>query len=226
MLKIALIEDDSHLAQTIIEFLSSKNYVIEHFENGDLFIERLKISHFDLIILDLMMHTIDGFDILKYLNEANSKIPIVVASGVNSISSLENAFALGAIDFIKKPLHLRELLARIKRFDILSHRFYFNSFLYFDNTKQLLIKDEKEIKLTLKQREILSLFVKYPNETITYEFLQIAVWSGRTDIKLNTISTYIRDINPVIFPSKIKNIPKVGYTLNNIQSKDKANKYN
>jgi DNA-binding response OmpR family regulator len=162
---------------------------------------------------------------LKYLNEANSKIPIVVASGVNSISSLENAFALGAIDFIKKPLHLRELLARIKRFDILSHRFYFNSLLYFDNTKQLLIKDEKEIKLTLKQREILSLFVKYPNETITYEFLQIAVWSGRTDIKLNTISTYIRDINPVIFPSKIKNIPKVGYKLNNIQSKDKANKY-
>lgn len=210
---IALIEDDIHLAQTIVEFLSSKNYTIEHFENGDLFIEKLKISHFDLIILDLMMHTIDGFDVLRYLNEAKSKIPIVVVSGVNSISSLEHAFALGAIDFIKKPLHLRELLARIKRFDTQSQKFYFNSQLYFDTTKKLLIKNTKEIKLTLKQKDILALFVKYPDETITYDFLQIAIWNGEKEIKLNTISTYIRDINPLIFPSKIKNIPKIGYKL-------------
>lgn len=213
MLKIALIEDDNHLAQTILEFLSPKGYTMEHFEDGDTFIERLKINNFDLIILDLMMRKIDGFDVLRYLNSAKSKIPIIVVSGLSDVDNLENAFELGAVDFVKKPLLLRELLARIKRFDRVSQRVYFDTTLYFDSSKQVLIHDDKEIELTPKQRDILALFVKYPNETITYEFLQMAIWSGESDIKLNTISTYIRDINRLIFPKKIKNIQRMGYRL-------------
>lgn len=213
MFKIALIEDDHHLAQTIVEFLSLKGYVVEHFDDGDSFIDGLKISAFSLIILELMMQKIDGFDVLKYLNNAKSKIPIIVVSGLSDVDNLENAFELGAVDYVKKPLILRELLVRIKRFDMVSQNFYFFKELYFNSSKKILYKEDKEIILSPKQKEILGLFVKYPNDTISYDFLQISIWDSEQDIKINTIATYIRDINKVIFPAKIKNIQKVGYKL-------------
>ncbi len=213
MFKIALIEDDHHLAQTIVEFLSLKGYMVEHFDDGDSFIDGLKISAFSLIILDLMMQKIDGFDVLKYLNNAKSKIPIIVVSGLSDVDNLENAFELGAVDYVKKPLILRELLVRIKRFDMVSHNFYFFKELYFNSSKKILYKDDKEIVLSPKQKEILGLFVKYPSDTISYDFLQISIWDSVQDIKINTIATYIRDINKVIFPAKIKNIQKIGYKL-------------
>lgn len=213
MFKIALIEDDHHLAQTIVEFLSLKGYMVEHFDDGDSFIDGLKISAFSLIILDLMMQKIDGFDVLKYLNNAKSKIPIIVVSGLSDVDNLENAFELGAVDYVKKPLILRELLVRIKRFDMVSQNFYFFKELYFNSSKKILYKEDKEIILSPKQKEILGLFVKYPNDTISYDFLQISIWDSEQDIKINTIATYIRDINKVIFPAKIKNIQKIGYKL-------------
>ena len=213
MFKVALIEDDHHLAQTIVEFLSLKGFLVEHFDDGDRFIDGLKMSAFDLIVLDLVMQKIDGFDVLKYLNNAKSKIPIIVVSGLNDVGNLENAFELGAVDYVKKPVILRELLVRIKRFDTISDRFNFSKELYFNCSKKILYKDEKEVLLSPKQREILGLFIKYPNDTISYDFLQISIWNNEQDIKLNTIATYIRDINKIIFPAKIKNIQKVGYKL-------------
>ena len=213
MFKIALIEDDHHLAQTIVEFLSLKGFTVEHFDDGDMFIDELKINAFSLIILDLVMHKIDGFDVLKYLNNAKSKIPIIVVSGLSDVDNLENAFELGAVDYVKKPLILRELLVRIKRFNTVSDIFYFSQELYFHKLQKILYKREKEIYLSPKQKEILGLFVKYPNEIISYDFLQISVWNGQQDIKLNTLATYIRDLNKIIFPTKIKNIHKIGYKL-------------
>lgn len=211
MLNIALVEDDKDLAATIIEYLENNNYKINHFENGLPFIDELKLNSYDLIILDLMMSNMGGFEILDYLKTINSKVPIIVISGLLDVDNLENAFNLGAVDYIKKPVHLRELLIRIKRFDSLLNRFLICKDTYFDMSDKTLLKGEEEIKLTAKQASILALFCKFPDQVLNYDFIEVSVWGTHGEVKLNTLSTYIKDLNKIIFPSNIKNISKVGY---------------
>lgn len=213
MFKIAFIEDDSLLASSVKEFLISKGYDVSHFENGLSFIDNIQLSTFNLIILDLIMNNIDGFDVLEYLHSINSKIPIIVVSGVSEIASLENAFRLGASDYVKKPVHLRELLARIQRFDKSSLRIQITEDIYFDKVSNLLIVNKEDVYLTPKLSDLMRLFCSYPNEVLKYELIQISIWGNCDDVMVNTLATYVRDLNKLIKPAKINNISKVGYKL-------------
>ena len=213
MFKIAMIEDDINLAQTIIEYLEDKEYAIKHFVDGSSFVDDLELCVYDLIILDLMMENLGGFEVLAYLKEIQSKTPIMVISGSLGIENIEAAFKLGAIDYIKKPVHLRELLARIKRFDTLENKLFFSSTLYFNKSNATLYKNDTQLEMSPKLTAILSLFAKYPNQILTYEFIEASIWSAKSEIKLNTITAYIRDLNKLIPPATIKNISKTGYKL-------------
>lgn len=146
MFKIALVEDDINLAQTIVEYLEKNNYPITHFRDGSNFVDELKLYSYDLILLDLMMENLGGFEVLSYLKEIQSKIPIIVISGSLEVDNIENAFQLGAVDYIKKPVHLRELLVRIKRFDVLEDRLSLSLESYFDKKSSVLYKKINHLK--------------------------------------------------------------------------------
>jgi DNA-binding response OmpR family regulator len=209
---IALIEDDEHLAQTILEYLKTKGYEVVHYTSGLEFVDVAKLSEINLILLDIFVHDINGFEVLKYLKSVDSKVPVFVVSGMLEIDFIEKAFHLGVKDYLKKPVHLKELLLRIERFLDTDDIIKLNEDLSYDKVNGILIKQTEKIQLTPKLKEILNLFTQYPNEVITYDFLIASIWSTN-DITTNTIATYIRDLKSLINPVKIVNISKVGYKL-------------
>lgn len=213
MFKIVIVEDDISLAQTVVEYLEMNNYKITHFRDGSNFVNELKLYSYDLILLDLMMENLGGFEVLSYLKEIQSKTPIIVISGSLELDNLEYAFKLGAVDYIKKPVHLRELLARIKRFDVSEDKLFFSATTYFDKKNGILYKNNQPVEMSQKPTAILSLFCKNPNQLLTYELIEASIWHSQSEIKLNTITTYIRDLNKLISPANIKNISKTGYRL-------------
>ena len=212
MKNIALIEDDEHLAQTILEYLKTKGYEVVHYTSGLEFVDVAKLSEINLILLDIFVHDINGFEVLKYLKSVDSKVPVFVVSGMLEIDFIEKAFHLGVKDYLKKPVHLKELLLRIERFLDTDDIIKLNEDLSYDKVNGILIKQTEKIQLTPKLKEILNLFTQYPNEVITYDFLIASIWSTN-DITTNTIATYIRDLKSLINPVKIVNISKVGYKL-------------
>lgn len=212
MVKIALVEDDENLAATIVEYLTLHNYRVKHYTSGLEFIDSVKLSEINFIILDLFIRDMNGLDVLEYLKSIESKVPIFILSGALDIEFIEKAFYLGVKDYVKKPVHLKELLLRIERFLDVDSDIVLSDELKFVKSKNLLLKSNKEVYLTPKQKELLTLFLQYPNETLTYDFLMASVWDS-SDIATNTIATYIRDLKAIINPVKIVNVSKVGYKL-------------
>lgn len=212
MITVAIVEDDEHLAETIIEYLSTQNYDVLHYTSGLEFVDETRLSDINIIILDLFIKDMNGLDVLKYLQSINSKIPILVLSGALDIEYIEKAFNFGVKDYVKKPVHLKELLIRIERFLDIDSDVCLGSNLKFVKSKGMLLNANEEIYLTPKQKELLTLFIQYPNETLTYDFLIASIW-GTSNITNNTIATYIRDLKNIIKPAQIVNIPKTGYKL-------------
>ena len=212
MIKIAVVEDDIHLLETIQEFLEHHQYEVLVYHSGIDFVIEAEYKDLDLLILDLSLDDVDGFYILEYLQSIDFMGTVLVLSGLLDVEYIEKAFHLGAKDYLKKPLPLKELHLRIERILNPQEAIFLEENLKFIKSKKQLFCADEEIYLNPKQKDVLALFVRFPNEILTYEFIIASVWNTN-DITNNTLATYIRDIRGFIDPVKIVNIPKIGYKM-------------
>jgi len=164
MINIAMVEDDSELAEVLTQYLSKFNIKVTNYEEPFLALSSLKINKYDLIILDLTLPGMDGLDVCRNII-ANHDIPIIISSARSDITDKVTALQLGADDYLPKPYDPRELEVRIKT--ILRRYNTSNkeeikpkkTFIY-DAQKKEITKDEKFIKLTAAEYEVLSLLIK------------------------------------------------------------------
>ncbi|KAA6345066.1 putative transcriptional regulatory protein YedW, partial [termite gut metagenome] len=112
-MKILLIEDESGLAQSIIEYLSQKDYVCEHISTYRGAVEKITLYTYDCILLDLMLPDGDGLTVLETLKKENKSTNVIIISAKNSLDDRVKGILIGADDYLPKPFHLSELSARI-----------------------------------------------------------------------------------------------------------------
>jgi DNA-binding response OmpR family regulator len=113
MLKILLLEDDVILSETLMELLQSEEYDVVHVDDGQKALDATFSQHFDLLLLDVNVAYLSGFELLKSLREAGDKTPAIFITALTDIASLSQGFEIGADDYIKKPFDFDELLVRI-----------------------------------------------------------------------------------------------------------------
>jgi DNA-binding NtrC family response regulator len=111
--KILLVDDNPRIRKDIVCFLRTQGYDISEASNGHEAIHLLENEEFKLIVSDILMSKLDGFGVLKHVQAAVPKIPVLLMSGVAGIEASQ-AIELGAIDFIRKPFDLRDLLSEIR----------------------------------------------------------------------------------------------------------------
>lgn len=174
MIKIAMIEDDLELAEVLCQYLKQFNIEVTNYEEPYLALSALKMSKYDLIILDLTLPGMDGLDVCKEIVKSFN-IPIIISSARSDITDKVTALKLGADDYLPKPYDPRELEVRIKtilrRFnnsqsseeDIKSKIFVLNE------EKREITKNGKFIKLTAAEFEVLSLLIKREGFVISRE---------------------------------------------------------
>ena len=174
-----IIDDDVELTGLLQEFLSSHNYHISIFNNPLLAIDALlKKSHIvcDLVILDIMMPDLDGFQVLRKIRES-SNVPVIMLSAKGKVADRVVGLELGADDYLAKPFEPQELLARIQ--SILRRVSSSNEMvdiihfegLSVNKIKQEVLVDEEPVNLSTAEMEALMLFVDNPNVPLSRDFL-------------------------------------------------------
>ena len=113
-MRILLVEDDSSMAKSIELMLKSENFIVDHTDLGEDGLEIGKLYDYDIILLDLMLPDIDGYEVLRRLRAARVDTPILILSGLGELDSKLKGLGFGADDYLTKPFDKRELIARIQ----------------------------------------------------------------------------------------------------------------
>jgi DNA-binding response OmpR family regulator len=217
-MKILLLEDDIILSEIIEEFLSSLGYKIVCSYDGLDASELAYAESFDLLLLDVEVPSIDGFEFLQNLREENINTPAIFITSLNTTKDLQKGFDVGCDDYIKKPFELSELEIRINNIKRLYKiesdvSFKFSDDISYEFSKQIVINDQKELTLAQKEIKILEYFIKNKNKLISVDELIVNVWGYDESPTNATIRTYIKNIRKVIGENFLITVKGMGYRL-------------
>ncbi|MBO6185767.1 MAG: response regulator transcription factor [Chryseobacterium sp.] len=170
-MKILIIEDEKELAQSIAEYLSEENYLCSFAANFREAIDKIENHEYDCIILDIMLPDGNGLEILQELKRQNKQDGVIIVSAKNAVDDRVNGLQLGADDYLTKPFHLSELMARV--FSIIRRKQFENSNIIQQNELQIdllsktITVNREVVVLTKKEFDLLIYFVGNKNKVIS-----------------------------------------------------------
>jgi DNA-binding response OmpR family regulator len=201
-MKILLIEDEQKLGKFIATGLTQAGHVCDHITDGNKGLEEALVSEYDLILLDLMLPGMNGFDILKNLKSFNNHTPVIIISALSNTENVIRGLDYGAIDYLKKPFDLDELLARVRAAQRRSlHQP--SSILKVHDLKVDLIKREvtrHDQKINLSNREfaLLEFLIANANQVVTKTQILEKVWEINYDPGSNIIEVHLYQLRKKI----------------------------
>lgn len=215
MKRILIVEDDQGIRELLRIAFKTSHYQYKSTGNG---IEALSIidkEKFDLILLDVMLPEFDGFQIMEYIHP--KKIPVIFITAKGDIGDRIKGLNPGADDYIVKPFDITELLARVNA--VLRRCMNDEEVICFKNIKvdvlaRTVIKDGKNIILTLKEFELLNMLARNKNIAIYREQLFEEVWNEPYEYTSRTLDLHIQKIRKKLdLQEEIQTVYKIGYKL-------------
>ncbi len=218
--KILLLEDDMALNETVSDYLESLNYDVLTVYDGNSAMDAIYENSFDLLLLDVNVPDINGFEILKNVRAQNITTPSIFITSLNSIVDLENGFESGCDDYIRKPFALKELKLRIET--IIKREFFhqdnskiqIDTNIFYDTNNDLLVVDSVDIQLNNKDAKLLKLFLQNPEQILTHETIYSTLWDYDEQSSETAVRTYIKNLRKHLGKDKIVSIKKLGYKFN------------
>lgn len=224
--KILIVEDDSNFGNILKEYLSLNDYNITLAKNGIEGFEKFKKEEFDLCILDVMMPYKDGFTLAKEIREVNEIVPIFFLSAKHLKEDVLKGFKLGADDYLTKPFDSEVLLAKIKAIlnrskapNYLANdafEFAFNDFSFNSKLRFLTYKNEKPVKLSPKENQLLRLLVIHLNDLLPREVALNKIWRDDNYFTSRSMDVYIAKLRKYLSVDdkvQILNIHGEGFRL-------------
>jgi DNA-binding response OmpR family regulator len=210
MKKILMVEDDTHLIELVDIHLKDINCNTTKVNNGTEALQKALTQNFDLIILDIMLPDIDGFEICRQLRAEKNKTPILMLTArseeIDKIIGLET----GADDYLTKPFNVRELIARVKailrRSEVSSQinsaeeKIIEYGDLVIDRSKRKAILKGSKLDLTPKEFDLLYLFISNPGKSYSREALLQKVWGHEFKGYEHTVNSHINRLRAKIEP--------------------------
>lgn len=195
MFKILVVEDDPELNHTVCAYLSQNGYDLVGCLNAHQAYDAVYGHLFDLIISDIMMPDVDGFEFAKTIREQNQNIPILFMSARDDFSAKQQGFRIGIDDYMVKPIDLDELVLRIgallRRARIASSRKLEIGKLMLDADERTAYLDGCEIPLTVREFNLLFKLLSYPKKTFTRSQLMDEFWDTDSASGMRTVDVYI-----------------------------------
>lgn len=227
--KLLIVEDDASIVEMVSDYLSREGFYVVTATNGEEGMAKFTSDTYDMMIVDLMMPKLDGFEMIKLVRE-RSAIPILIMSAKDSDVDKALGLGFGADDYIAKPFSMIEISARIKaairratkyvQIDAVKPMPEQNVIqvgqLLIDLDNYLVQKQEETMKLTSKEFDILKLFVTNPNRVFTKAQIYGFVWNDEYYGDENVINVHIRRLREKIEddpsnPTYIKTLWGIGY---------------
>ena len=195
MFQILVVEDDSDLNKTVCSFLNRNGYVATGCLNAEDAYDAMYEKMFDLIISDIMMPKVDGFEFVKTVRSLNEDIPILFMTAKEDFASKQRGYRVGIDDYMIKPIDLEELLLRIgallRRFGIATaKKLELGNFLM-DADEHTAYLSGEEIPLTMREFNLLYKLLSYPKKTFTRTQLMDEFWDVDTESSPRTVDVYM-----------------------------------
>ena len=198
MFNILVVEDDKNLRKLITTYLQRNKYSTYEATNGEEALNVLDQSYIDLIVSDIMMPKMDGYELIKSLREAKYDVPILIITAKSEIEDKKEGFLLGADDYMVKPIDIEEMLLRIqvllRRSKSASDKKIQIGNLLLNYNQLSVIKKDKVYNLAQKEFYLLYKLLSTPNTIFTRQELIEEVWGLESDSDYRTVDVHIKRI--------------------------------
>jgi DNA-binding response OmpR family regulator len=213
---ILLLEDDISLNQTVSSFLEMNGFKILSAYNGEDALDLAYENSIDLMLIDVKVPKINGFEFLKEIRKNDTKTPAIFITSLNSADDVEKGFGLGCDDYIRKPFELKELLVRVNSqlsrvYGSTKDSIQIDKNIEFNPKELQLIKDNQKVSLKTKEAKLLELFLKNRDRLLEYEEINQALWDWQEEPSSGALRTYIKNLRLLIGKERIETIKNVGY---------------
>lgn len=215
MIQILIVEDEKPISNLIRLSLSKEGYACTCAFNGADAADLLDRERFDLVLLDIMLPQIDGYELMEYIRPM--EIPVIFITAKNAVADRVKGLRAGAEDYIVKPFEIVELLARV---DVVLRRYRKNQTvlhiggLEIDTYAMQVRRDGEEIALTKKEYDLLLLFAQNPRRALFRETIYERVWGEEYPFGSKTVDLHVQRLRKKVgWENQLNAVNKVGYRL-------------
>jgi len=222
-LKLLVVEDEARMVQLLRRGLTEEGHTVVCASDGSEGLELARNYEFDVIILDIMMPKLNGYELAQRLRHERVATPVLMLTAKDSVPDVVRGLDAGADDYLTKPFNAKELAARIRallrRPQIVSAKTLTVGAVTLDPKTVKVYKNGEEIHLLPKEFSLLELFMRYPNQVFSGDALLERVWAAESSASLDTVRTYIKTLRKKIDSdggtSLIRTVHGVGYCMDN-----------
>lgn len=215
VINILIVEDEKPISDLMRMSLNKAGYHCTCVHDGNAVIDVLENDHFDLILLDIMLPEVSGYELIEYIRPL--RIPVIFITAKNQVSDIVKGLKMGAEDYIVKPFEIVELMARIevvlRRYNKLDNVIEMCG-LSIDTVSMTVAREGEVIPLTNKEYELLLLFVQNPGVALYKETIYERIWGGDYPCDSRTVELHVQRMRKKTgLENDIKTIKKIGYRL-------------
>lgn len=213
MIKILVVDDEQPIANLIRDTLAVAGYSCDCVYDGESAANAIETGSYDLIVLDVMLPKIDGFELMPYINQYN--VPVIFLTARTDVKDRVRGLKLGAEDYIIKPFDNSELVARVevvlRRFEKFDSRIYILD-MEINSDDRSVLKNGRKIPLTYKEFELLLLLIKNKGVAMYRETIYEKVWNDPFAMDSRTVDLHINRLRKKLGLEKnIQTVFKIGY---------------
>ena len=216
---ILLVEDDASLNTVLADYLRSKDYTVETAQNGKEAWELIIIKHYDLIITDIMMPKMNGFELLKLIRAQYINLPVIMLSAKTDRDDIMQAYSMGCDDYVTKPFSMDILICKIeavlRRFRLINESEQTEwqlGELAFDSVRQQL----GELHLSSRENDLLKMLCQNMGQLVDRNRILMSIWGADTYFNARSLSVYINHLRKYLgegSPIRIMSVHGKGYKL-------------
>lgn len=222
MMKILLLEDDRDIGKVVENALVAEQLAVEWTQSGQDALSRLSVSNYDLLILDWNVPDLSGMDVCTQFRSRGGKTLILMLTGKDQLNDKVTALDGGADDYLTKPFHTKELLARVRALlrrdgtKIVTKAITVGD-ISLDAETHSVTRAGVDIPLLPREFALLELFLRYPGVVFSQEAIFKRVWSSEDESSTETVRTHVKNLRKKLEatgqPAPIETLHKVGYRL-------------
>jgi DNA-binding response OmpR family regulator len=220
-MRILIVDDEVRLAEALGQIMTQNKYIADIVNDGESGYDYAMSGIYDVIILDVMLPKMNGFEIVRKMRENKEKTPVILLTAKDEVQDKVTGLDCGADDYLTKPFSPEELLARVRALsrrqgEIVSNELKFGD-LVLNQSANTLFCGAKSIRLGLKEFEILRLLMSNHKNIVTKEDLLLKVWGSDSNAEDNNVEVYISFLRKKFFflcsTVTIETVRKIGYHL-------------
>ena len=221
-MKILIVEDEAKIGEYLSKGLTEAGFIVDLADNGHSGYHYAMTAEYDLIVLDIMLPDVNGWDIVRMLRSARKGMPILLLTALGTIEHRVKGLELGADDYLVKPFAFAELLARVRTLlrrgvAVITESQFLVADLNIDLVSRKVTRAGRRITLTSKEFTLLEFFVRHQGEVLPRSLIASQVWDINFDSDTNVIDVAVKRLRAKIDndfePKLIQTVRSVGYVL-------------